>query len=204
MHLHALAISDACTVFPEGDSKMSKMIKNFGGLIFSLLFNSTGLAAAGGTATSTLNYTTSTKNNYINTNTYIAELAGGPLLYEGPSLSLADGILYSNGAVQIIGPTLESTTIVNTIFLYSSAITTTYFGPQTIMVGDNQATAFTLLAGQTDIDVLVPVDVYQDVTYDLIGVTQPSTSAVPEPSSIIILGISGLLILPYVILRCRS
>jgi len=183
---------------------MSKMIKNFGGLIFSLLFNSTGLAAAGGTATSTLNYTTSTKNNYINTNTYIAELAGGPLLYEGPSLSLADGILYSNGAVQIIGPTLESTTIVNTIFLYSSAITTTYFGPQTIMVGDNQATAFTLLAGQTDIDVLVPVDVYQDVTYDLIGVTQPSTSAVPEPSSIIILGISGLLILPYVILRCRS
>ena len=57
---------------------MSKMIKNFGGLIFSLLFNSTGLAAAGGTATSTLNFTTSTKNNYINTDTYIAELAGGP------------------------------------------------------------------------------------------------------------------------------
>jgi hypothetical protein len=36
------------------------MIKNFGGLIFSLLFNTTGLSAArgsiGGTATSTLNF----------------------------------------------------------------------------------------------------------------------------------------------------
>ena len=181
---------------------MSKMIKNFGGLIFSLLFNSMGLSAVGGTATSTFNFTTSTKNNYINTNTYIAELAGGPLLYEGPSLSLADGILYSNGAIQIIGPTLENTTIVNTTILYPP-ITTTYIGPATIYVGDNQATAFTLLPGQEDIDLLFTIDVYQDVTYDLIGVTQPSTSAVPEPSSIIILGISGLLILPYVILRRR-
>src|SRR5271165_4085777 len=90
--------------------KMSKMIKNFGGLIFSLLFNSTGLSAA----TSTFNVTTSTKTNYINTNTYIAELAGGPILYEGSNLSSAEDILYSNGANEIIGPTLENTTVENT------------------------------------------------------------------------------------------
>ena len=182
---------------------MSKMIKNFGGLIFSLLFNSTGLAAVGGTATSTLNFTTSTKTNYINTNTYIAELAGGPILYKGSNLSSAENILYSNGANQIIGPTLENTTITSENYTYGIA-TTTYIGPITIYVGDNQATAFTLLAGQTDIDVLSAFSVYEDTTYELIGVPEPSTIGVPEPSSIIILGISGLLILPYVILRCRS
>ena len=178
---------------------MSKMIKNFGGLIFSLLFNSAGLAASGGTATSTLNFTTSTKTNYINSNTYIAELAGGPILYEGSNLSSAEDILYSNGANQIIGPTLENTTITSE----NSTITvTTYFGPQTIMIGDNQATAFTLLVGQTDIDTLKTTNVYEDTTYELIGVPGPSSIVVPQPSSIIILGISGLLILPYVILRC--
>ena len=50
----------------------------------------------------------------------------------------------------------------------------------------------------------VTANVYEDTTYELIGVPEPSSIAVPEPSSIIILGISGLLILPYVILRCRS
>ena len=201
--MHALACTchfGCMHCFSGRRFKMSKMIKNFGGLIFSLLFNSTGLAAVGGTATSTLNFTTSTKTNYINTNTYVAELAGGPILYEGSNLSSAEDILYSNGANQIIGPTLENTTVESTT---SSVSVTTYIGPQTIMIGENQATAFILLTGQEDFDTLTTTNVYEDTTYELIGVSEPSTIAVPEPSSIIILGISGLLILPYVILRCR-
>jgi hypothetical protein len=160
---------------------MSKMIKNFGGLIFSLLFNSMGLSAVGGSTSSTMNFTTSTKTNYINTNTYFSELVGGPILYEGSNLSSADDILYSNRANQIIGPTLENTTIENTTV---SVSTTTYFGPMTIHVGDNQANTFTLLPGQTDIDTLITSTVHQDNTYELIGV--------PEPASIILLGVVDL------------
>jgi len=169
---------------------MSKMIKNFGGSIFSLLFNSTGI---GGTLPSTFNVTTSTKTICINTNTFIAELARGPVLYEGSNLSLADDILYSNEANEIIGPILENTVIENVTV---SVATTTYIGPITIYVGDNQANTFNLLPGQVDIDTLGTSTVYQNNTYELIGV--------PEPASIILLGIGGLLILSVCSFRLKS
>jgi hypothetical protein len=165
------------------------MIKNFGGLLFSLLFNSVGL---GGTTTNTLNLTSSTKTNTINTSTYIAELAGGRILYDGSNLSFADDILYSNGANKIIGPIFEKTVIDPVL---TSFTMTTYVGPITIHVGPNQSQTFVLSPGQTDVDSLSTITYYNNSTYELIGV--------PEPASIILVGIGGLFILPWVILRRR-
>jgi len=123
------------------------MIKNFGGLIFSLLFNSTGLSAARGSiATSTLNITTAaaeldtiyptTVNQSVNqfSTELIAQMAGGPVLfdqtfnaaYSDPmvkaAVAQAAGVLTGAGATSITGPTQTSysQTLVN-----SSSVTVT-------------------------------------------------------------------------------
>ncbi len=164
---------------------MSKMIKRFGGLIFSLLFNSTGLAQVGGTATSTLNITTSSAElDTINTTTVnqsanqfstelIAQMAGGPVLfdqtfnvaYSDPTVQAAvaqaAGVLTGARATSITGPTQTSysQTLVN-----SSSVTvtnsttdniifqeTTWFGPVTVLADGNFGVVqgYTLLPAST-------------------------------------------------------
>ena len=169
---------------------MSKMIKRFGGLIFSLLFNSTGLSQVGGTATSTLNFTTSSAElDTINTTTVnqsanqfstelIAQMAGGPVLfdqtfnvaYSDPTVQAAvaqaAGVLTGAGATSITGPTETSysQTLVN-----SSSVTvtnsttdniiqqvTSWDGPVTVLVGNfGVVQGYTLLPVSTGSGLLV-------------------------------------------------
>jgi hypothetical protein len=151
--------------------KMSKMIKNFGGLIFSLLFNSMRLSAVGGTATSTLNFTTAAAElDTINTTTVnqsvnqfstelIAQMAGGPVLfdqtfnvaYSDPTVQAAvaqaAGVLTGAGATSITGPTetsysqslvnSSSVTVTNSTTDNIIAQVTTWVGPSTVLVGNN-------------------------------------------------------------------
>jgi uncharacterized protein YhjY with autotransporter beta-barrel domain len=52
--------------------------------------------------------------------------------------------------------------------------TTQYIGPQTIMVGDNQSLAFTIVPGGIDYDTVVTTDLYQNIVYQLMGTTLTS------------------------------
>jgi hypothetical protein len=61
-----------------------------------------------------------------------------------------------NSLVQTDDPVVTATNV--------SAATSTYIGPVTIMTGDNQSQAFTLLTGQVDYDTLITSLVHQTVT----------------------------------------
>jgi uncharacterized protein YhjY with autotransporter beta-barrel domain len=87
----------------------------------------------------------------------------------------SSGTLFADPTSDLVGssasPSYVSTDIIATNV---SAATTTYIGPQTIMIGDNQSQAFTLLPGQVDYDTLITSDVYENLVYQLMGTTLTS------------------------------
>ncbi|MBB1076609.1 PEP-CTERM sorting domain-containing protein [Rhodoferax sp. 4810] len=128
--------------------------------------------------------------------------------FTDPAVQAAIDILQSeltgNGATSVFGPTLlnSSSLLVGSTAevadaIVSSAVTTivtTYVGPQTVFIGENQGTSFTLTPGQMDIDVLVQTDSYINRTttttdtfltravYEVDGVT--AATSVPEPATL--------------------
>jgi len=124
-------------------------------------------------------------------------------------IATVSGYLTGSGASSILGPTLlsDSISLVSSLASIgapvitgsdSTGATTTYIGPQTIMIGNNQSTPFTIVPGGVDIDTLYTSIIYQTITttttdkyltsdvYELIGV--PATTSVPEPSTILLVG----------------
>jgi hypothetical protein len=131
------------------------------------------------------------------------------------ALVTAQGVLTANGAASFIGPTLlsDSTSLTGSVSSTGapvitatdvSAATTTYIGPQTIMVGENQLQAFTLLPGQIDYDTLITSIIHQTITttttntfltievYKLVGI--PAVTSVPEPATLglLAMGLVGI------------
>jgi hypothetical protein len=141
--------------------------------------------------TTTNDYNTTTVNQQVNqySTELIAQMAGGPVLFDQTfnvafsdltvqtAVAQATGVLTGAGATSITGPTetsssqtlvSSSSTVQDT--LVSSALSppflssNVYIGPQTIMVGANQSEAFTLLAGQIDVDDLAYITNVYDQT----------------------------------------
>jgi hypothetical protein len=128
--------------------------------------------------------------------------------FTDPAVQAAIDILQSeltgNGAASFFGPTLlsSSTLLVGSTAevadaIVSSAVTTivtTYVGPQTVFIGENQGTSFTLSVGQMDIDMLARTDLFINRTttttdtflaravYEVDGVT--AATSVPEPATL--------------------
>jgi hypothetical protein len=154
-------------------------------------------------------------------NTYsteiIGRMQGGPTLYDqifnvaysSALIAAAQGVLTGSGATSFIGPTLlsDSTSLLGTNTQTGAPVvtgtdvsfaTTTYIGPQTLMIGDNQSQAFTIPAGGVDFDTLITSLIHETITttttntylttdvYELVGV--PATTSVPEPATMLLLG----------------
>ena len=155
----------------------------------------------------------------------IARMTGGAILYDQTfsvaysdatvqaAVLAAQNVLTGAGAVSFTGPALTSdlttltgetsTSVLSTlpfnIDTDVSITTTQYIGPQTIMVGDNQSQAFSIVAGGVDYDTLVTSLIKQLLTttvtdtylttqiYELDGV--PASTAVPEPATLLLLGL---------------
>ena len=165
----------------------------------------------------------------------IGRMQGGATLYDqtfnlaflDPTVQAAvltlEGVLTTNGAASFIGPNLFSsnTSLIDSFVQTSdpvtlstdvSAATTTYIGDfpsTTIMIGDNQSQAFTLLAGQVDYDTLITTLIHQAITttttntyltsmvYEIEGVAATGPAPVPEPATlglmaVGLLGLSGV------------
>jgi hypothetical protein len=153
----------------------------------------------------------------------IASMQGGQALYDQTfnvafsdaavqaAILTAQGVLTTNGAASFLGPTFlsGSTSLLSSVSqtgapvttgIDISAATSTYIGPQTIWVGDNQSQSFAIVPGGIDYDTLVTSLIHQTITttttdtyltsdvYQLVGVPAP----VPVPAPILLLG-SGLL-----------
>jgi len=167
---------------------------------------------------------TTTVNQQVNqfSTELIAQMAGGPVLFDQTfnaayseptvqaAVTQAAGVLTGAGATSYTGPTetsysqtlvnSSSATVQTIVSVTSSVLATTYIGPITIMVGDNQSESFTLLPGQEDVDTLTTFNVGIDQTvtntdtyltttvYDMVGSVVP----VPEPSSAWVLGLGGI------------
>jgi hypothetical protein len=125
------------------------------------------------------------------------------------ALGTVEGVLTGNGASSFLGPTLltDSISLVSNVVSIGSPVivstipyvtTTTYVGPQTINVGENQSIPFDIAPGYIDYDTLTTLYITQDITttttstflttdiYELVGV--PATTSVPEPTTILLLG----------------
>jgi hypothetical protein len=156
----------------------------------------------------------------------IARMQGGSTLYDQTfnvaftdptvqaALVTAQGVLTANGAASFLQNLLSTNTSLFGSVLQTgspvttgtdvSATTTMYIGPQTIMVGDNQSQAFTIVAGGIDYDTLVTTLIYQTITttttdtyftkevYELIGI--PTATSVPEPGTLglLAMGLVGI------------
>ena len=124
---------------------------------------------------------------------------------------VAQNTLLTAGAASFIGPTQTSSLSTQNTVSYTDPgvetepvvtfATTSYIGPQTIMVGDNQSQAFTIVAGGIDYDTLVTTTLYKLYTttitdtylttqiYNIVGYAVDTPNApVPEPSTILLFG----------------
>jgi hypothetical protein len=165
----------------------------------------------------------------------IVRMQGGSTLYDQTfnvafadptvqaALVTAQGVLTANGAASFLQNLLSTNTSLFGSVLQTgspvttgtdvSATTTMYIGPQTIMVGDNQSQAFTIVAGGIDYDTLVTTLIYQTITttttdtyftnevYELIGI--PTATSVPEPGTLGLLAM-GLIAVVGSVLRRKT
>jgi hypothetical protein len=156
----------------------------------------------------------------------IVRMQGGSTLYDQTfnvafadptvqaALVTAQGVLTANGAASFLQNLLSSnTSLTGSVVQTGSPVatgtdvsffTTTYIGPQTIMVGENQLTPFTIVAGGRDIDTLITSLIHQTITttttntfltteiYELVGI--PAATSVPEPATLglLAMGLVGL------------
>jgi len=214
-----------------------KTIRTLGILTIVLAISAEAFGAGGGDGTTTTTYSTSTDTIY-NTSysqvtlpmyTFSTELLafmqGGPVLYDQTfnlpflnpqvqaAIGTAQGVLTTNGAYSILGPTLltdvdslvssvtqTSPPVIDSTYVTSSS--TTYIGPQTISIGDNQSQSFTIAPGAMDVDTLYTTFITQDITttttdtilttevYDLVGDSDATTT--PEPGTMLLMGIGAL------------
>ena len=81
-------------------------------------------------------------------------LHAGGTLFASPTTNLGASPVF-------VGKVLASSSV--------TTVVTTYVGPQTILIGDNQGTSFFLVGGQIDIDILARTDAYYTLTYQLMG-----------------------------------
>jgi hypothetical protein len=196
------------------------------GFACTSIANTPGSASYSWSSTYIYDTSYSAVTQQVNTNAteIIGLMQGGTTLYDQTfngvfadtqvqtALVTAQGVLTGSGATSFIGPTLlsDSTSLVGSIVFTGapvvgstadSAVVSAYIGPQTIMIGDNQLWALTLLAGQVDFDTVITYLIHQTITttttdtyltkdvYELVGVGVPApTTSVPEPATLLLVG----------------